>query len=241
VSTAARPLDDGQARGDLGLGFAGAVVVHVSVFAALIFVRVSTPPMPPPIRMNLVAAQAGSPQMGAVQEEPKAEVPKAAPPKTVKTKPPETKTPAKKTPPPPPTKAATANVPDRETPPAPKAVAPTARGGPVGGKGTDTRTIETPGVEFNYPGYIDNITRVVDEKFGIDRRPTTATVQFTIRRDGTVDPETIKLYAASSIRDYNKKATGAIEAAARLKLFGKLPDGFPDDVLVVYFIFDGRK
>ena len=56
-----------------------------------------------------------------------------------------------------------------------------------------------------------------------------------------MDPETIKLYASSSIRAYNMRAKGAIEAAARLKLFGPLPKGFPDDALVVYFIFDGRK
>jgi hypothetical protein len=69
----------------------------------------------------------------------------------------------------------------------------------------------------------------------------TATVQFTIRRDGSVDTDSIKLFVASPNGSYNKRAKAAIESAANLKLFGKLPDGFTDDVLPVYFVFDGRK
>jgi hypothetical protein len=244
VSATARPLDPGggAARGELGLGFAASVLVHVAVAAAMLFVGVSRPATPPVFRINMSAAAPGAPQMGVVQAQPKAELPKAPAPKTVKTKPPDTKTTTKRTLTPPPVKAATPNMAEPDKPAPPKSVAPTAAGGLVGGKGTDTRVQRTDGLDFPFPEYLEGIIRAVDQQFGgAPAPPVTATVSFTIRRDGSVDPESIKLFVASPNGSYNRRAMGAIESASNLKLFGKLPTGFSDDVLPVYFIFDGRK
>ena len=125
--------------------------------------------------------------------------------------------------------------PAQETPPTP---APRAGGGPIGGKGTDVATVQTEGIDFPFPGYLNNIVRQIALRFNpadanSGRR---AEVRFVIRRDGSVIG--IGFITRSGSYAFDLEAQGAVEAAARE--FGPLPDGFPDDALPVVFSFDPR-
>ena len=61
-------------------------------------------------------------------------------------------------------------------------------------------------------------------------------VKFTIRRDGSV--LAIEVVKGSGDRIYDLDAMGAIEAVGSTRGFGPLPQGWTDDVLIVYFTFD---
>jgi len=63
-----------------------------------------------------------------------------------------------------------------------------------------------------------------------------AEVKFIIRRDGSVMG--IEVVKRSGDRLYDLDAMGAIEAVGASRGFGRLPEGWSDDVLVVYFTFD---
>ena len=151
-------------------------------------------------------------------------------------KPKETAVPiAKATPP----KATSKTTPvERPAPPVPPARAPRAGGGPIGGKGTDVATVQTQGIDFPFPGYLNNIVRQIALRFNpadanSSRR---AEVRFVIRRDGSVIG--IGFVTRSGSYAFDLEAQGAVEAAARE--FGPLPDGYPDDALPVVFSFDPR-
>jgi outer membrane biosynthesis protein TonB len=58
---------------------------------------------------------------------------------------------------------------------------------------------------------------------------------FLIHRDGSVT-DIVKV-KGSGRSAFDLEAQGAIEAVGNKRLFGKLPDGFPDDVLPVYYTF----
>jgi protein TonB len=140
-----------------------------------------------------------------------------------------TSTPAKAVPPatPTPTPAATP----------PKAVSKPAGGGPTGDRGTDVATVRTEGVDFPFPGYLENIVRQIAKNFG--EHPNTnvrAEVQFLIRRDGSVSA--ISFVTRSGNYSFDLDAQGAVEAAGKNNGFGPLPNGFSDDVLPVIFSFD---
>ena len=96
---------------------------------------------------------------------------------------------------------------------------------PTGGKGTDVANVDTPGIEFPYPGYLQNISREVLRQFQTQQTRLTliADVRFMIKRDGTVDPESIRLVTSSGNYSFDQKALGAVEAAANAKRFGRLP------------------
>jgi protein TonB len=203
------------------------------------------PPSPPVYRVNLVAAPPGERAVGVVRP-PTPEPPptKAAPPPRPVTsapdvapaprtarRPPPPRTPAQATPTPEPAKPA--ERPRAETP------APTAGGGPVGGTGADVATVRTEGIEFPYPGYLQNIVRQIALRFkpprGSARR---AEVMFLIHRDGSIS--NLNFRTASGSYAFDVEARGAVESAAEARAFGQLPRGFPDDVLPVIFSFDPR-
>lgn len=193
--------------------------------------------LPPIYRVNIVAAPPGPRAIGTVQPENQPEPPKTAtitPPA-----PPATKEPAvpvaKAIPAKSKTRATPVEKAAAKTPPAP---APRAGGGPVGGKGTDVATVQTEGIDFPFPGYLNNIVRQIALRFNpadanSSRR---AEVRFVIRRDGSVIG--IGFVTRSGSYSFDLEAQGAIEAAA--PGFGPLPEGFPDDALPVVFSFDPR-
>ena len=122
--------------------------------------------------------------------------------------------------------------------PQPKTEAPKAGGGPVGGKGTDVATVRSDGIEFPFPGYLNNIVRQIALNF--KPRNTNARlkaeIRFLIHRDGSVSDLTF--IKRSGNFSFDLEAQGAVEAASSARRFGPLPDGFPDDVLPVVFSFD---
>jgi len=119
-----------------------------------------------------------------------------------------------------------------------KTEAPKAGGGPVGGKGTDVATVRSEGIEFPFPGYLNNIVRQIAIRFK-PRNPATrlkAEVRFLIHRDGSVSD--ITFIRRSGNFSFDLEAQGAVDAASSTLAFGPLPAGFPDDVLPVVFSFD---
>jgi protein TonB len=134
--------------------------------------------------------------------------------------------------------AAKAGATDAKAVPQPKTEAPKAGGGPVGGKGTDVATVRSDGIEFPFPGYLNNIVRQIALNF--KPRNTNARlkaeIRFLIHRDGSVSDLTF--IRRSGNFSFDLEAQGAVEAASSARRFGPLPDGFPDDVLPVVFSFD---
>ena len=115
-----------------------------------------------------------------------------------------------------------------------------AGGGPVGGAGADVATVRTEGIEFPYPGYLNNIVRQIALRFKPDNpgAPLRAEVMFLIHRDGSVS--NVRFVTRSGVYGFDLEAQGAIEQAASVRAFGPLPAGFGDDVLPVIFSFDPR-
>jgi protein TonB len=204
--------------------------------------------LPPMYRVEIVAAPAGERAIGEVKSEPasaKAAVTQpTASPSTVKEMPlpttkPVPKTPARVTPSEAkPKPAAKAGAPEAKAVPKANTQAPKAGGGPVGDKGTDVATVRSDGIEFPFPGYLNNIVRQIALKFK-PRNPAArlkAEVRFLIRRDGSVAE--ITFVRRSGNFSFDLEAQGAVEAASTARAFGPLPDGFPDDALPVVFSFD---
>jgi protein TonB len=116
--------------------------------------------------------------------------------------------------------------------------APTAGGGEVGGAGTDVTTVRTEGIDFPFPGYLQNIIRQVALNFKPrNAGALTAEVFFMIRRDGSVSG--FRFVTRSGNFAFDLEAEGAIEAAKGL--FGPLPAGFNEDILPVTFTFDPTR
>ena len=225
-----------EGRSPLALPLTFSMLGHVAVFAALIFVRTPAPkPMPPMYRVSIVAAPPGPRAEGVVA--PPAATP---PPPTAAPPPPRVQTPPKAMPMP--TKAPAKAVPPATPTPVPTAAPPKAParqagGGPTGDKGTDVATVRTEGVDFPFPGYLENIVRQIAKNFGEHRNTNVrAEVQFLIRRDGSVSA--ISFITRSGDYSFDLDAQGAVESAGNSRAFGPLPNGFPDDVLPVVFSFD---
>lgn len=221
-------------------GMALSILLHGGLVVAFFVLRAPPPPPAPPIfRVQLFAAPPGERAIGVVQ--------------------PATAAPAVETPPPPAKSAPVVNtpkakskaVPKQATPvPKPAATAPktakaqpapTAGGGPEGGKGADVANLDTPGIEFPYPAYVNNIARQIILQFErgrTSRGALHAEVQFLIHRDGSVPPESIRLMTSSGVYSFDQDALAAVEAAANARSFGPLPAGFREDVLPVLFRFD---
>jgi len=233
VSAAAAPRLTG--------GIVASVVLHGAIVAAFFLMPARpAPPAPPMIRVRMLAAPSGERAAGVVPPEPA-----PTPPPVAKPEPPPTPkvSAAPKTAAPKPTAKAAA--PKRATQTeAPKARevkapddAPKAGGGETGGRGTDVATIDTPGIEFDYPFYTTNIVRQLVLYFGRFNGTLKAEVQFIIRRDGSVDPQSMRLVTSSGNYAFDQRALGAVEAAANAKKFGPLPGGFREDILPVTFWF----
>jgi periplasmic protein TonB len=223
-------------RSRLALPLTFSTIGHAAVVAALIFVRPAPmKQLPPMYRVNIVAAPPGPRAEGIV-------APPAPTPPPVETKvPPRAQTPPKAMPMP--TKVPVAKAVPQATPTPtpvatpPKAVSRPAGGGPTGDRGTDVATVRTEGVDFPFPGYLENIVRQIAKNFGEHKNSNVrAEVQFLIKRDGTVSA--ISFVTRSGDYSFDLDAQGAVEAAAKNNGFGPLPNGFSDDVLPVIFSFD---
>lgn len=205
--------------------------------------------LPPMYRVNIVAAPPGERAIGQVRpatSKPVAPVTQpGASPSSVKEMPlpqakPVQKPPVRATPveaKPAPTPKASAAAPADAKPAETVTDAPRAGGGPVGDKGTDVATVRSDGIEFPFPGYLNNIVRQIALNF----KPRTgaklkAEVRFLIHRDGSVSD--LRFVRKSGVFSFDLEAQGAVEAASTARRFGPLPNGFPDDVLPVVFSFD---
>jgi len=232
--------------------FAVSALFHV-VLATFAFQSLKQPKpiaLPPMYRVNIVAAPAGPRAIGVVRtgdtkpatpvtqpSTPQSSVKEMPLPKAKPvSKPPVRATPVEAKTPPVPKPGAAAT---EEVTPAPpvEAEAPKAGGGPEGGKGTDVATVRSDGIEFPFPGYLNNIVRQIALTF----KPRTdaklrAEVRFLIHRDGSVS--NIVFVQKSGVFAFDLEAQGAVEAASSMRRFGPLPAGFPDDVLPVVFSFD---
>ena len=224
---------------------AASAAAHAIVVAAFLLARgAPSIPAPPMYRVSLIAAPPGPRQTGIVQP-PAASTPAPA------TVAPTPAAPARSTPDPsrmPPLASRTkrpvrAKLVKAATPVAgaPRVSAkaesaPPAGGGPQGGRGADVANVRVDGIDFPYPGYLQNVVRQIAVNFKPSRGGVTAVVAFLIRRDGSVTG--IRLTTRSGVYSFDTEAMGAVEAAARS--FGPLPAGFPDDVLPVIFSFDPR-
>ena len=238
-------------------------LLHLAVAAAVVFGSTrDSVPRPPTYRVTLIAAPTGPRQVGVVREPAPEPVTTPAPatptPLTPAPAAPASPTPAppaRATPEPermkaPPTKARAVKAPKTATPNAatnaakspPKASprpadAPRAGGGPTGGRGADVANVRTEGIEFPYPGYLQNVVRRIALEFKPSPNSALrAEVSFLIRRDGSISG--LRLVTRSGSFSFDQDAMGAVEAASRS--FGPLPEGFTDDVLPVIFSFDPR-
>jgi protein TonB len=142
----------------------------------------------------------------------------------------------------PPKPRATAPPPSAQ-PQASKAPTPTQPVGVPGGTpgGSDVATIKTEGVDFPFPGYLQNLVSQVYRRW----RPAPsnalleAEVFFFVHRDGSVTG--LQFIKRSGSFGFDLEAQGAIEAAARAGAFGQLPTGYGPDVLPVSFYFNPRS
>ena len=237
---AARTAPGTSLRGPLAFS----AVLHVIGVALLIGIQRDRPhAMPPMYKVNIVAAPPGPRAIGTVNPPP-APTPTAPTPPPPRPETPERSMPAPPTATPPrriPPAPATPVPPAAGTPAPPRTASPTpAGGGPTGGRGADVATVRTEGIDFPYPGYLNNIVRQVAVRFNPDnpRAALRAEAMFVIRRDGSVAD--VRLITSSRNYAFDLEAQGAIDAAAKSGAFGPLPAGFPDDALTVIFSFDPR-
>lgn len=217
-------------------------VAHLAAGSFFLLARgAPSVPLPPTYRVSLIAAPPAPRQIGIVQP---AETP-VTPPKV------ETPAPIARSVPVPSNLPAPAKAPPKKVakvatpnavpaPTKPKTPAPAAGGGPIGGKGADVANVTVDGIEFPYPGYLENVVRQIALRFKAPAsgRSLTAVVAFLIRRDGSVTG--LRLTTRSGVYSFDTEAMGAVDAAAGARAFGPLPQGFSDDVLPVIFSFDPR-
>jgi periplasmic protein TonB len=235
----------GQAT--LGRGIAFSATVHVAlVMAAVWWGSRAEPPRPPVYRVELVGAPPGPRQAGVVTPtaQPTVQAPDVAgaervPEEKVVPKP----STAKKVMPSPkatpsPSRTKQAGSKSAAATATKSTSAPKAGAGPQGGKGADVANLNIRGIEFPYPGYLQNIVRQLTLNWTPRRVSASlvSEVKFTIRRDGSVTA--IEVVKGSTDRIYDLDAMGAIEAVGSTRAFGALPPGWTDDVLIVYFTFD---
>jgi periplasmic protein TonB len=229
----------------LGGGIVASALVHAALSALVFWWAAQPEPVRPPVYRVELVGQIGPRQTGVEESNtPAAKAPdvagaervpeeKAAPVKS------RSKAPAvtpKATPSPVRSKkggAKTASTTSKAT------AAPKAGAGANGGSaGADVANVKTGGIDFPYPGYLNNVVRQIALNWNPSKVSASliSEVKFTIRRDGTVLG--IEVTKRSGDRLYDVDAMGAIEAVGSTKGFGPLPTGWNDDVLVVYFTFD---
>lgn len=218
----------------LAMPVGAALLLHVSAVALLLVVKgPSRPAMPPIYKVNIVAAPPGPSAIGVVNP-PKADAEAAVPPRAEKLAP---------APAPPKAQPTRSKAPPKEVTPTPVApaprtqpTAPAAGGGPTGGRGTDVANVRTEGIDFPFPGYLNNIVRQIKVRFNPPPGIQRAEVMFILHRDGSVS--NLRFLVRSGSYEFDLEAQGAVEAAASSHAFGALPDGFPEDALPIVFSFD---
>jgi protein TonB len=214
-------------------------LLHLSVAVLAVWTFRPSPPvaLPPIYKVNIVAAPPGPRAIGEVKSGPAPVTPPETPaPRTREVAPAPLKAPTPKASPAP---AATKATPTTSTAkPKANTPAPKAGGGPKGGTGSDVATVKTDGIDFPYPGYLNNIVRQIALNFKPrnPNAPLRAEIAFLIHRDGSVS--NIRFITRSGVYSFDLEAQGAIEKAK--KYFGPLPEGFRDDVLPVVFSFDPK-
>lgn len=230
------PATRGRSNVGLGAPLGFSALLHIAVAGALVWSLRPGPPivLPPVYKVNIVAAPPGPRAIGQVTTAPEPAKPAPTPPKMREVPQPVLAAPSK----------VAVAPPVRATPSTAKGVktpvtkAPKAGGGPVGGRGTDVATVQTGGIDFPFPGYLNNIVRQIAVNFRPKNpnAPLAAQVSFLIHRNGTVTD--IKFITKSGVYAFDLEAQGAVERAQ--SSFGPLPDGFHDDVLPVVFSFDPK-
>ncbi len=231
-----------------GPGIAGSAALHALVVATFLLAGAGhhRQSLPPFYRVSLVAppgvpAPAAAPTPTAPATEPARARPAPRPPARAIARPREPAVPLARPAAPKPQPAAAAPSP---APPAPaKAAAPTQPVGIPGGTpgATDVATIKTEGVEFPFPGYLQNLVSQVYRRWrpGSSNAALEAEVFFFVHRDGSVTG--LQFIQRSGSFGFDLEAQGAIEAAARAGAFGPLPAGYGPDVLPVSFYFNPRS
>ena len=230
-----RRSETAHLKGPIGVSLG----LHLTLAALVLlgFRKGEVQQLPPIYRVNIVAAPAGPRAIGEVQPEPEV-TPPVAPPAVTPPAPAPTREAAVPIAKVTPQKRAPRTTPVEVPSAAKKTPAPRAGGGPIGGKGTDVATVQTEGIDFPFPGYLNNIVRQIALRFNPNDANSAlrAEVRFVIRRDGSVIG--IGFVSRSGNYAFDLEAHGAVEAAA--SQFGALPDGFGDDALPVVFSFDPR-
>lgn len=214
-------------------GVLGTVTMHGLLIAiGLLVAQRASGPMPVVYAVDLLAAPLpnDAPARAATEATPTAEDEDAAPVEQPKPKP----TPKKEPTPPP--KDAKRNE---------KAVPVKSTTGPAPGEtpstGNDAITLKTPGRQFPYPGYLENVVNQVYRRWA---RPPggsrlQAEIAFTIQKDGSVTD--IEVLRSSGNYGFDLSARGAVEAAANSRAFGPLPGGFNGESLPIAFYFAPRN
>lgn len=233
------PSAEAHGRSGLLVPFGWSAVLHALLVVAVMAMSRSggrEAPLPPVYRVNIIAAPAGPRAIGTVGAEPSTAT---TPPVTAPADEPVIrKAPIDR----PSAKAPSAASTPIENPRSPvqKTEGPRAGGGPVGDKGSDVATVRTEGIDFPFPGYLNNIVRQIALNFNPRDKNAAlrSEVLFIIRRDGSV--ANVRILKKSGSYAFDLEAQGAIEAASASRSFGPLPEGFPDDALTVYFSFDPK-
>jgi len=221
-----RVKDERWNPGGRGVGLIGTVILH-SIIGVMFFAHTGSelPATPPVYAVRLIAApqietERPRPEVveRPVQQEPAVPIAPSEPEAEIEV-PPETTEPE----------------PDRE--PAPQST-PDVEVAETPSTGRDQETLEIPGVDFPFPGYLRNIVAQVYRRWS---RPSgnvrlRAEVLFFVRRDGSIAD--FQFIERSGNLAFDLRAQGAVEAAGNAGAFGPLPDGFTDDVLPVSFFFD---
>lgn len=213
-----------------GVALTGSITVHALIgLLAIAWPADSHGPLPPVYAVQLVAAPIPEPD-----QRPAPEVIE----RVVEPPPPEVPTPT----PEPVDEAPTAPVPDdpvENTEPAPRTAPEEPPAEDVEpSTGTAPVTVDTPGLEFQYPGYLRNIITQIYRRWSRPQgnQSHRAEVLFFIRPDGSVS--NFQFTQRSGNLAFDLRAQGAVEAASNAKAFGPLPEGYPNDVLPVSFFFD---
>jgi periplasmic protein TonB len=225
-----------------GPGLGGSAALHALVVVTFLVGGAGRhrPPLPPFYRVNLVAP----PGVPAAAPTPAPAPPKPEPARSRAN--PQSRIPiprASHEPAVPIAKPAAPKPQPAQSAPAPPAASTPKPVGAPGGTpgGTDVATIKTEGVEFPFPGYLQNLVSQVYRRW----RPAPsaaaleAEVFFFVHRDGTVTG--LQFLKRSGSFGFDLEAQGAIEAAARAGAFGQLPAGYGPDVLPVSFYFNPRS
>jgi periplasmic protein TonB len=238
TAAAVRHSRDGAAA---AAAFVASIALHAGIIAAFLAIRPAAPMASPPIyRVNIIAAAPGPSAAGVLTPPAQpVETPTAAPPrpKSEEVVPVQTKVPPRRVP-----KLATPNVADKRADRS--APAPVAAGGEEGGRGTDVANVRTEGIDFPFPGYLENIVRQIALRFKPPRGPQLkAEVMFLIKRDGTITG--FRFIQRSGSFTFDLEAQSAVEVAGQANArgqtpFGPLPSAFREDVLPVMFSFDPR-